>query len=307
MWRERTRLTEALTRILRMRPDCQQVVATMTGEIADCFASRQDGVQQIVASLEAACHGCELGIYLVDGSLVSPAEAIARYREAAASNWHAMASLAAALVSPAAGLLVDVGSTTIDIIAIGGGVARPVGFDDVARLASGELVYTGVERTPVAAIVHELPWRGRLHPVARERFADAQDAWLLCGLDLPPTNDTADGRPLDAPSASARLARMLLLDPEAFTADDAGCAADFVAETQARLVAEALQQVAHRAGGVPEVVVLSGHGGPLALRCFRRLGWEAVPRVTLEEEAGEAASRVGPAHALARIARGVLP
>lgn len=307
MWRERSRLTEALSRVRRMRPDCQKVVATMTGEIADCFASRQDGVQQIVAAVEAACHGCDLGIYLVDGSLVSPAEAIARYREAAASNWHAMASLAAALVSPAAGLLVDVGSTTIDIIGIGGGVARPVGFDDVSRLASGELVYTGVERTPVAAIVHELPWRGRLHPVARERFADAQDAWLLCGLDLALTNDTADGRPLDAPSASARLARMLLLDPESFTAGDAAVAAEFVVETQARLVADALQQVAQLAGGVPEVIVLSGHGGPLALRCLRRLGWEKVPRVSLEEEAGEAASRVGPAHALARIALGVLP
>lgn len=290
-----------------MRPDCRRVVATMTGEIADCFSSRLAGVREIVAALEAACVGCEVRIYLVDGTLVSPTEAVARFREAAASNWHAVATLAAALASPARGLLIDVGSTTIDIVGIGNGQAQPVGFDDVARLASGELVYTGVERTPVAAVVQELPWRGRLHPVARERFADTQDAWLLLGLPLNPANDTADGRPLDASSAAARLARMLLLDPEDFTADDAQTAAEFLAQAQTRLVAGCMQQVAERAGGPPHVVVLSGHGGPLAMRCLRSLSWHDCRVVSLEQEAGEAASRVGPAHALARIALGRLP
>jgi (4-(4-[2-(gamma-L-glutamylamino)ethyl]phenoxymethyl)furan-2-yl)methanamine synthase len=307
MWKERGRLVDALRRIRGMRPDCRRFVATMTGEIADCFSSRLAGVREIVAAFEAACVGCEARIYLVDGTLVSPTEAVARFREAAASNWHAVATFAAALASPSSGLLIDVGSTTIDIIGIGNGQAQPVGFDDVARLASGELVYTGVERTPVAAVVQELPWRGRLHPVARERFADTQDAWLLLGLPLNPANDTADGRPLDAPSAAARLARMLLLDPEDFTADDAQTAAEFLAQAQTRLVAGCMQQVAERAGGPPHVVVLSGHGGPLAMRCLRSLGWHDGRVVSLEHEAGEAASRVGPAHALARIALGRLP
>ena len=279
----------------------------MTGEIADCFASRQEGVRAIAAAFEAACVGSEAMVYLVDGTLVSPAEAVARFREASASNWHAVATFAAALAAPAGGLLVDVGSTTVDIIGIGNGVAQPVGLDDVGRLASGELVYTGVERTPVAAIVQELPWRGRLHPVARERFADAQDAWLLLGLPLDPASDTADGRPLDAPSAAARLARMLLLDPEDFTADDARTAAEFLALAQTRLVARCMQQVVERAGRPPDVVVLSGHGGPLAMGCLRLLGWNHARVISLEHEAGEAASRVGPAYALARIALGRLP
>jgi probable H4MPT-linked C1 transfer pathway protein len=307
MWREQGRLEEAVRRILGMRPDCQRVVATMTGEIADCFVSRQDGVRVIVEALAAACGPGTLSVYLVDGSFVSPLEAIARFREAAASNWHAMATHAAKLAAPARGLLVDVGSTTIDIVQFDGGSARPIGCDDFSRLASGELVYTGVERTPVAAIVHELPWRGRLHAVARERFADAQDAWLLLGLPLQSGSETADGRPLDAAAAAARLARMLLLDAEDFTAADAAAAAEFIAVAQTRLVADAMRRVADQGGGRPEVVVLSGHGSMLASRCLSSLGWSGCRVISIEEESGEAASRVGPAHALARMALGRLP
>jgi probable H4MPT-linked C1 transfer pathway protein len=304
MWREQARLAEVLKGILAVRPDCGRVVATMTGEIADCFSSRAEGVQFILAALEEACLGREVLVYLVDGTLVSPAVAGKRFHQAAASNWHAVASLAARLVAPAAGLLVDIGSTTIDLVPISEGQPCPVGCDDVSRMAAGELIYTGVERTPIATLVQELPWRGRLHPVARERFADTQDAWLLLGLPLVATTETADGRPLDPPSAAARLARMLLIDAEDFTADDALLAADFVAEAQARLVARAMQQVAATIGQRPEVVVLSGHGDVLARRSLQRLNWTDCDVVSLHERVGLAASRVGPAYALAELAGG---
>ncbi len=307
MWREHHQLADALKAIVEMRPGCRRVVVTMTGEIADCFVSRQEGVQNIVAAAQAACGRLQPQIYLVDGTLVSPREAVSRFSEAAASNWHAVATFAAAFTAPKRGLLVDIGSTTTDIIPICNGMARPHGLDDVSRLASGELVYLGVERTPVAMVVQELPWRGRLRPLARERFADVQDAWLLLGLPLDPTNETADGRPLDEPSAAARLARMILLDAADFSSADAVSAATFIAHAQARLVSACMRQVAELNGGRPEVVVLSGHGGKLASWCLEALGWRDCGVVSLEHHAGAAASRVGPAYALARIALGDLP
>ncbi len=304
MWQAHRSLSDAIHRIVGVRDDWERIVVTMTGEIADCFTSRRDGVAQITQAVEAACRGFDVGVYLVDGSIVSPAEAIGRSAEVAASNWHAIATFAAQLVAPARGLLMDVGSTTVDIVWIEEGTARPLGRTDVSRMASGELVYTGIERTPIASIVHELPWRGRLHPVARERFADAQDAWILLGLELEGSGGTADGRPLDQASAAARLGRMLLLDSEDFTRAEAVAAAEFVALAQSRLVARCLRQVVSAIGRTPEVVVLSGHGEALATRSLRHLPWKDCRVTSLHDEAGAEASRVGPAYALARIAAG---
>src|SRR5256885_9284124 len=53
--------------------------------------------------------------------------------------------------SPA--LLLDTGSTTTDIIPMINGVPVPVGRTDPHRLGTGELVYTGVRRTPVCAVL----------------------------------------------------------------------------------------------------------------------------------------------------------
>ncbi len=64
----------------------------------------------------------------------------------AASNWVATALVVADEVPDA--ILIDMGSTTTDIIPIVGGVVRAIGLTDPDRLASGELVYTGALRTP---------------------------------------------------------------------------------------------------------------------------------------------------------------
>lgn len=304
MWQEHSRLAEALKQILSQGPACRRVVATMTGEIADCFVSRTQGVRAILAALTEACRDRQLQIYLVDGSLVSSAVAGERCIEAAASNWHAVATLAAGLAKPEHGLLIDAGSTTIDIVPFREGRPCPLGRDDVSRLATGELVYTGIERTPVASLVQALPWRGRLHPIARERFADVQDAWLLQGMPLPSTRDTADGRPLDIPFAAARLARMLLLDASDWTLDEARQAAEFIVMAQVRLVVRCLQQVAATAAFPPAALVLSGHGDMLTRRCLQQLNWPNCRIISLAEQIGFEASRVGPAYALALIARG---
>lgn len=306
MWREWQRLPETLSRFLVSRPG--RVVATMTGEIADCFPSRQAGVEHIVAALVSAGGTADVGLYTTDGRLVPPSAAIAQARLVAASNWHAVARLAASVAPADRTLLIDIGSTTTDIIPIQGGRPMPVARDDAGRMASGELVYTGMERTPVSAIVRRLPHRGFRRPVAAERFAQSQDAWLVLGAlpEEPSTTDTADGRPATREAARIRLARTMLLDPESFTADDARVAAGWIAAAQARQVARALARVARISGWKPDGIVLSGHGDALASQVIEQIGWH--PRiVTLGSHLSPALSRVAPAHALAMIARGTIP
>lgn len=308
LWREWRRLPEALTHVLDAAAP-GRVVATMTGEIADCYSSRADGVAHIVASLDAAARGrgADLGIYLVDGRIVSPAEAVARPLLAAASNWHALARLAAAHAPAARSLLVDIGSTTTDIVPLIDGRPAPRACDDAARLLSGELVYTGIERTPLAAIVRALPHGDLNRPVVAERFADSRDAWLLVGglAEDASDCDTADGRPATRAAARVRLARCMLVDPDDLHLEDAIAAAERCTAIQAQRVAAALRRVATATGWRPDGLVLSGHGEPLATRALA-LTWPAVPTVSLGCLLGTTISRVAPAHALALVARGTL-
>lgn len=306
MWREWERLADVLAEVIRARtPRC--VVATMTGEIADCFSSRAAGVRHIAAALAEAAAPADVGIYRVDGAIVSPAAIAAAPLGAAASNWHAVARLAGAATSSDRAFLIDIGSTTVDIIPIRAGRPAPSAGDDVGRMHSGELIYTGMERTPVAAIVRSLPHRGLRRPVASELFAQSRDAWLVLGgvAEEPAAVDTADGGPATAAAARVRLARTMLLDPEGFTAADATAAAEACAAAQARQVARSLLRVAERVGWEPAEVVISGHGDMLADRALARTGWMAT-RTWLRERLGPDVSRAAPAHALALIARGVI-
>jgi len=308
LWRDWRRLPDALARILATRR-ARRVVATMTGEIADCYASRAAGVAHIVESLVVAARGraADVSVYLVDGRLAPAAEAGRLPHLAAASNWHALARLAAAHAPAPRSLLVDVGSTTTDVVALVNGTPAPLARDDAGRMLTGELVYTGAERTPLATLVRALPHGDVIRPVAAERFADSRDAWLLVdGLaENADDHDTADGGPATRDAARIRLARTMLLEPADLSGDAARAAAERCATVQGRRVAAALRRVVARHGWCPGGIVLSGHGEALARRALA-LTWPAAPVVSLGDVLGPAVSRVAPAHALALVARGVL-
>ena len=125
--------------------------------------------------------------------------------EPAAANWLALAALVARRQPRGRGLLLDIGSTTTDLVPLEDGRPAPRGRTDPERMACCELLYTGVRRTPVCAAVPG---------VAAELFATMQDVYLVLGLvpDDPADTGTADGRPATAPLAHARLARMQFTD-----------------------------------------------------------------------------------------------
>ena len=133
----------------------------------------------------------------------------------------------------------------------------PHGCNDTDRLLAGELVYTGVGRTPICAITDWLPWRDARCPVAAEVFATAADAYVILG-DLPeqPTDtSTADGRPLTKEFARERLARMICAD--------ARHSATKTPNKRPRLYAMPSRQIDGRvAAGVGEHAQPPGTGGP---------------------------------------------
>jgi len=315
LWKQPEGLSVGLERLLASTTAdlgvdrCHQRLAlTMTGELADCFWTKAEGVQAIVCAVEQAGQGRHVQVYLTDGRFVAANVAVEKPLLSAASNWHALARFACRYCQDESGLLIDIGSTTCDIVWLdktSAGV-RPaaLGHTDPERLVSGELVYTGVQRSGLHGVVRELPWRGAMCPVAQEYFATTADIYIL--LDEIPeqadNKDTADGRPRTKEFAHGRLARMLCADTTLFSHTDALQAASVVRDIQIAQILLAVQRVQSRWGRPPAVIVLSGEGEFLARPLLDRLGWD-VEVVSLADQLGNSVSRCGPAHALAVLAR----
>lgn len=304
LWQKPHDLAEAVASLAADAPDTEIFAVTMTGELADCFQTKVEGVSHILKAVEQVAQGRRVLVYRTDGRLVSADEARDEPLAVAAANWHALASFAGRFARSGAGLSIDIGSTTCDLIPFVGGLPAAIGKTDPERLAAGELVYTGVVRSPVCAVVTALPWRGMQVPVAQELFATTRDAYLIAG-DLPEELDdcqTADGRPATCALARERLARQICADRTMFSDDDARAAAVAVARTQLSKIALAAQMVLRRLPAPPGTVVISGQGEFLALRLLDKLR-TAAEVVSLADMLGPVASQAATAHALAELVR----
>lgn len=304
LWQKPGELSTALAELIAAAPQADRIAATMTGELADCFATKADGVSAILSALDVAADGRELLVYLTDGSFVASKHAREQPLLAAASNWHALGSFAARFAPQGAGLLVDIGSTTCDLIPLVDGRPAAAGATDPERLAAGELVYTGVVRSPVCAVAAAFPWRGKQTPTAHELFATTWDAYLTLGElpEEPECTHTADGRPATKAAARDRLARSICADRTMFDEADARAAATTIARAQLAKIAVAAQGVLRRLPAVPSTVIISGQGEFLARQLLDRMKLSATV-VSLNDQLGLELSRAAPAHALALLAR----
>jgi probable H4MPT-linked C1 transfer pathway protein len=208
LWKQPENLPAALTDLVGRFSGIEELAVTMTGELCDCFETKRQGVEAIIAAVRRASEGRTIRVWTTDGVFEDSEEAKRDYLKVAASNWHALATLAGQYVPHGRAILIDVGSTTTDIIPIQDGVPVPKGKTDHDRLASKELVYTGVRRTPLCAL---MGWRG-----AAELFATTLDAYLILGFIPEDTADcdTADGREATKARARVRLCRMYGGEPD---------------------------------------------------------------------------------------------
>ena len=303
LWREPEALAQRLRTCMAEAPPSDHLVVTMTGELADCFDSKAAGVQFILDAVESAADGRHTRVYLHTGKMVTPLVARRRPMEVAAANWHALAQFSVRFGERQPTLLLDVGSTTTDIVQLGSDRPAVCGLTDTERLLSGELVYTGVARTPVCSVVSSVPYRGQHAPVAGELFATMYDVYLLLSdlaEDLTDRN-TADSRPASKAAARVRMGRMICADSEHFNHRDAVTMAQAVAECQVGRIAAAVKQVVPSPGELARVV-LSGQGEFVAQRVLETLGISPEV-VSLARELGRNISRCAPAYALAVMAR----
>lgn len=272
MWARHEALSEILVDVLRQAPQTEYLAVTVTGELADCFESKEAGVKYILDSLCKA-DARKARVYCTNGDWKTPAEACACSATVAASNWHALARFAHALhaKSDASSLILDIGSTTVDVVPVIKGAPVFDGATDMDRLQNKSLVYAGIQRTPVCSIVNTLPFRSRNIPVARELFATTEDAFVILG-DLPEDSectDTADGMPRTKTAAKDRLARMVCACPSDVSDEDAKLMAEAIAESLTLLITQAIesQQSQHQL----DTLLCTGHGGFLLSRIQEKL------------------------------------
>jgi probable H4MPT-linked C1 transfer pathway protein len=267
---------------------------TMTAELSQMFRTKREGVAFVIDAIEHAFPLCEIRVFTVDGRFLTPAEARAEPLAVAAANWSATARLVALDYSDA--LLIDIGTTTTDIIPIAGGLVAAKGRTDPERLASGELVYTGALRTPAEAILSEVALGADTVGVSAEGFALAGDAHLWRG-DLDPadyTVPTPDRRPAIREFAGERLARVVCADREMLDDSAISELADALADAQVQRIATAIRQVMSRHPSL-DAAVVTGLGAFLAEAAARVAGLKVVP---LASALGAATARVAPAAAV---------
>ena len=190
-------------------------VITMTGELVDLFDNRADGVKQIIDAMTALLARQEVLIYAGKSGFLRPGLIEQRhFQDIASANWLASATLAAK--KTANGLLVDIGSTTTDLLVISNGCVLTEGYSDYQRLQSQELVYTGIVRTPVMAVAQTVLDEGRETGLMAEYFATMADVYRVTG-DLNERHDqtdTADGAEKTLRASARRLSRMIGCDIE---------------------------------------------------------------------------------------------
>jgi (4-(4-[2-(gamma-L-glutamylamino)ethyl]phenoxymethyl)furan-2-yl)methanamine synthase len=304
LWKRPEELTPVLSTLVGAFPPAQRFALTMTAELCDCFATKSEGVNAVLDAVGRLHAEGSIRVWGIDGRLHAVAEVRARPELAAAANWLALATLAARLAAEGSGLLIDIGSTTTDLIPLRDGHAAPRGRSDTDRLQTGELVYAGIRRTPICALATELPLRGVPTGLAAELFASTLDVYLTLGELAPDPDDlaTSDGRPATVDAARDRLARMVCADRDRFTTDDARA---FAQSADAVLIArldEAAKRACESAVGRPRTAVLAGSGDFLARRLAERVVEPGGTIVSLNQAWGPVASGAGCAFALATLA-----
>ncbi len=243
LWQGLAGLRQTLQQTLNLLGNQQdQNFITLTGESADCFANRQQGVADILATVSEFlvienCH-----VFSQSQQWLTLAEAQQQWQQVASMNWLATASWLAKTQSEA--LLIDIGSTTSDIIAIHHSRPQLQAFDDIGRLRSGELVYSGVIRTPLMALAQTIVFAGQQQNVANEVFATTADIWRLLGqLPSEISDQSADGQSWQLAHCRQRLARMAGTDAQYYPEGDWQQLANWYAQQQIRQLLDSCRQV----------------------------------------------------------------
>ena len=290
-------LVPTLQRLVRElgAPPSEAHAVTMTAELSQYFRTKREGVCFVLDAVASAFPTAAVHAFTVTGNFVPPEFGRDHPLDVGAANWAATATLLARNCSNT--VLIDVGSTTTDIIPICQGIVAAQGRTDPDRLRSSELLYLGAVRTPLEAVVHNIPLEAGMAGIAAEAFALAGDAYVWLG-ELHPDSycaPTPDGRPATREFVRERLARAVCADREMLADSAISAIASHVATAQLNRTAQALAQVLRRNPSITRAVT-AGVGSFIAERAALQCRLTVTPFSAIH---GLDAHRSAPAAAVA--------
>ncbi|ACL15951.1 hydantoinase/oxoprolinase family protein [Methanosphaerula palustris] len=261
----------------------EEAAVVMSGELADCFPAKEQGIRFIVNAVRAAFP--QSRFYGMDGAFHDDSDP-----SLAAANWLASADRLRREHPNA--LFVDFGSTTTDIIPLTR-FSDLTGLTDLLRLQRGYLIYTGMLRTNVAAILHSVDLEGVRTPISSEYFATSADLHLVLGHITTEqyTCDAPDHREKTLVGSQRRLARVVCADLEEIGEVGVLSIAEQCWAIQSHAIRREVERIAEVSGA--DEVLTAGIGAGLIAG--------VLGGTSLEEELGELADAL-PAWAVREMA-----
>jgi len=200
IWKNVNYLKKSIKLIKKKLGKTNYHAITMTAELSDIFPDRKNGVKHII-NLSSKILGEKNIFFYSKKNFLKKKLAIKKPFELNSMNWHATASFVSNFFPNC--ILVDIGSTTSDIIPIKNKEIISKGVSDYQRLKSNELIYLGVLRTPIQAVE-------RKKNLINENFANLSDVYRVLNK-IPSTFDllpTLDRKTKNKHDSARRIARI---------------------------------------------------------------------------------------------------
>mgnify|MGYP003347883372 CR=1 FL=1 len=136
------------------------------------------------------------------------------YKNVISMNWHSIGRYFLTKFDNL--MVVDFGSTTTDFICIKNSKIVNDGLEDFSRLSKKEMLYTGITRTPLFGLQHEISLRKKKYYIVPELFSNTSDIYRINNFiqkdfDI---DDEADNRGKRTLESLLRISRSFCIDYE---------------------------------------------------------------------------------------------
>ncbi|MEJ2295003.1 MAG: hydantoinase/oxoprolinase family protein [Candidatus Lokiarchaeota archaeon] len=218
------------------KEEIEYIAVSITAELSDAFYTKRQGIFIILEALKEVFGIKRLTFINTHNQFVDYSLAKKDYLAISAANWVGTALFVGNFLHNC--ILIDGGSTTIDMIPIVNSLPSTIGKNDTSRMLNHELIYTGGLRATIPSITHFVPYHGNNIRISFEKFALVSDVHRILKniSEEEYINDTADNRSTSLEDCYARLARTICSDLDLVSKKELNIIAGYIYEKQIGII-----------------------------------------------------------------------